>query len=107
VGRPTVRLAPTKPGSTVASIHSSHSLWWNMKKLVFICLLLVGVLGCGQSEKQDNSRIQSPGDQPIGPPKPAGGGKTATIDVNGKAKPGVNGANEAKLPKVEFKNAPP
>jgi hypothetical protein len=44
-----------------------------MRLLLIACLALVGLTGCG-NDKKDNSHIQTPNDQPIGDPKPVGGG---------------------------------
>lgn len=67
------------------------------------CLALACAAGCGKADRADNSHIQTPNDQPIGPPKSAGGGKVMPLGrapVGGGAQSGGAGA---PLPKIEVK----
>lgn len=61
-----------------------------------VMLFVIGCAGCG-GEKQDNSKIQSPSDQPIGAPKGLNGGKDAPVNL------GSGGGKGGAAPKVEIK----
>lgn len=63
-------------------------------------LALAFVIGCGQGERPNNSKVESPGDQPIGHPQgldPSGSGKGLQLGTGG----GTPGG--AGLKKVEIK----
>ncbi|MDY3552292.1 hypothetical protein R5W24_001372 [Gemmata sp. JC717] len=60
-----------------------------------LLLFVTGAAGCGS--KQDNSKIQSPSDQPIGGPKALGsqGGEPVNLGAGNKGR--------GAAPKVELK----
>ncbi len=82
---------------------------------LFIVVLVCGIVGCGNSDKPNNSNIQSPNDQPIagpnavgspapnGGPQPIGGPQV----LNGTKAPQLGKGSDNKggkpLPIVEIK----
>jgi hypothetical protein len=69
-----------------------------------IVALILGLAcaGCGSSDKPDNSRIQTPNDQPLAAPQAVGGGKRA--GAGGAPQLGPGSPNNGKpLPKIEIK----
>ena len=62
-------------------------------------LFVIGCAGCG-GDKPDNSKIQSPADQPIGAPKGLGGAQSgAPVDLGA----GGNNKGGGPAPKIEIK----
>ncbi|HEY1191811.1 MAG TPA: hypothetical protein VGE74_29535 [Gemmata sp.] len=72
-------------------------------RFVAIALVVVGCAAGCSSDKPDNSKIQSPADQPIGAPKGLSGGKSGNLEAPpGKLEQGGAGARKP-LPKIEVK----